>query len=227
MLTYPRWKYAVFLIILLLSAVYAVPNIFPQDPSVQVTANRGAPVDDALRKRVADSLKAAGVAAKEVELDTKKNNLLVRLSSPDLQVKAADTLRPQLGSDYIVALNIASTVPDWLEKLGARPMSLGLDLQGGVHFLMQVDQKAALEKRLDATAEDMRVLLRDNRVGYESVDRRSDNSLVATLKDPAAAEAAREVIAKNQPLLQLQVQGNALTVRMPQSELQRIATEAI
>ena len=227
MLTYPRWKYVVFLIVLLLSALYAAPNIFPQDPSVQVTANRGAPVDEALRTRVSDSLKAAGIAVKQVEIDSKKGNLLVRLGSPDLQVKAADALRPQLGSDYIVALNLASTVPDWLEKIGARPMQMGLDLQGGVHFLMQVDQKAALEKRLDATAEDMRVLLRDNRVAYESVDRRPDNGVVATLKDPAAAEAAREVIAKNQPLLQLQVQGNALTVRMPQSELQRIATEAI
>ncbi|HEU0305941.1 MAG TPA: protein translocase subunit SecD, partial [Lysobacter sp.] len=227
MLTYARWKYVVFLIVLLLSALYAAPNLFAQDPSVQVTANRGAPVDETLRTRVSDSLKAAGVAFKQVEVDSKKGNLLVRLGSPDLQVKAADALRPQLGSDYIVALNLASTVPDWLEKIGARPMLLGLDLQGGVHFLMQVDQKAALEKRLDATAEDMRVLLRDNRVAYESVDRRPDNSVVATLKDPAAAEAARGVIAKNQPLLQLQVQGNTLTVRMPQSELQRIATEAI
>ncbi|MFC5576409.1 protein translocase subunit SecD [Lysobacter niabensis] len=227
MLTYPRWKYVVFLIVLLLSTLYALPNIFPQDPSVQVTANRGAPVDEALRTRVSDSLKAAGIAVKQVEIDGKKGNLLVRLGNPDLQVKAADALRPQLGSDYIVALNLASTVPDWLEKIGARPMQMGLDLQGGVHFLMQVDQKAALEKRLDATAEDMRMLLRDNRVSYESVDRRPDNSIVATLKDPAAAEAARGVIAKNLPLLQMQVLGNTLTVQTPQSELQRIATEAI
>ena len=99
MLTYPRWKYVAFLIVLLLSAVYAVPNIFPQDPSVQVTANRGAPVDEALRARVADSLQKAGVAAKQVELDGKKNNLLVRLPNPDLQVKAAEVLRPELGSD--------------------------------------------------------------------------------------------------------------------------------
>ena len=227
MLTYPRWKYALFLIILLLSAVYAVPNIFPQDPSVQVTANRGAPVDEALRKRVADSLKAAGVAVKEVELDTKKNNLLVRLASPDLQVKAADTLRPQLGSDYIVALNIASTVPDWLEKLGARPMSLGLDLQGGVHFLMQVDQKAALDKRLEATTEDLRVLLRENRVPYVSVNRRPDNSIVATLRDANAANTASGLITKSQPTLVQQVQGNQIVLQVLPAELQRYAADAI
>jgi len=227
MLTYARWKYAAFLIILLLSAVYAVPNMFPQDPSVQVTANRGAPVDEALRKRVEDGLKTAGIAVKQVEIDKKKNNLLVRVTNPDLQVKAADALRPQLGSDYIVALNIASTVPDWLEKVGARPMSLGLDLQGGVHFLMQVDQKAALEKRLEATAEDLRVLLRENRIAYVAVDRRPDNSIVVTLRDAAAAGAATGAIAKNQPTLLQQAAGNQIVVQAQPAELQRYAADAI
>ena len=227
MLTYARWKYVVFLIVLLLSAVYAVPNMFPQDPSVQVTANRGAPVDEALRKRVADGLKTAGVATKEIELDTQKNNLLVRLASADLQVKAADALRPQLGSDYIVALNIASTVPDWLEKLGARPMSLGLDLQGGVHFLMQVDQKAALEKRLEATTEDLRVLLRDNRIAYVSVERRPDNTIVATLRDANAVSAAAGLITKNQPTLVQQPQGNQIVLQVQPNELQQYAADAI
>jgi preprotein translocase subunit SecD len=226
MLTYARWKYVAFLFVLLLSAVYAVPNMFPQDPSVQVTANHGAPVDEALRTRVAGSLQKAGVAVKQVEID-KKNNLLVRLASPDLQVKAADALRPELGSDYIVALNIASTVPDWLEKVGARPMSLGLDLQGGVHFLMQVDQKAALEKRLEATTEDLRVMLRDNRVPYVSVDRRPDNSIVATLRDAAAATAAAGVITKNQPTLLQQPQGNQIVLQVQPAELQRYAADAI
>ncbi|GAB3090665.1 protein translocase subunit SecD [Lysobacter terrae] len=227
MLTYARWKYVVLLFVLLLSAVFAVPNMFPQDPSVQVTANHGAPVDEALRKRVADSLQKAGIATKQIEVDKKKNNLLVRLTNPDLQVKAADALRPELGSDYIVALNIASTTPEWLEKVGARPMSLGLDLQGGVHFLMQVDQKAALEKRLDATAEDLRVLLRDNRIPYVSVDRRPDNSIVATLRDPGAVATATGFIAKSQPTLQQQPQGNQIVLQAQPAELQRYAADAI
>ena len=227
MLTYPRWKYVVFLIVLLLSALYAAPNIFPQDPSVQVTANRGAPVDEALRTRVSDSLKAAGIAVKQVEIDSKKGNLLVRLGSPDLQVKAADALRPQLGSDYIVALNLASTVPDWLEKIGARPMQMGLDLQGGVHFLMQVDQKAALDKRLEATTEDLRVLLRDNRVPYVSVNRRPDNSIVATLRDANAANTASGLITKSQPTLVQQAQGNQIVLQVQPVELQSYAADAI
>ena len=227
MLTYPRWKYFVILIVLLLSAVYAVPNIFPQDPSVQVTANHGAKIDQALRTRVENSLGKAGVSPKAIELDDKKGNLLVRLNNPDQQVESADALRDSLGNEYVVALNLASNVPNWLEKIGAKPMLLGLDLQGGVHFLMQVDQKAALDKRLDATAEDMRVVLRDGHVRYESVERRANNTLIATLGNPADAEKARELIAKNQPNVLVEVQGNSVAAQVPQAELQRMALDAI
>lgn len=225
MLTYPRWKYIVILIVLLLSALYALPNIFPQDPSVQVTASRGAKVDQALSARVSATLKQAGVTPRAVEIEN--GNLLVRLNNPDQQVKAADALRQPLGSDYVVALNLASTVPAWLERIGARPMLLGLDLQGGVHFLMQVDQKAALDKRMDATAEDVRVSLRDGRVRYESVERRANNGIVVTLASAADAAKARQVIAAGQPTLQIDEQGNLLTVQVPQAELQRMAVEAI
>ncbi len=225
MLTYPRWKYFVILIVLLLSALYALPNIYPQDPSVQVTASRGAKIDPALSAQVSAALKQAGVTPKSVELDN--GNLLVRLSNPDQQIKANDVLRDKLGSNYVVALNLASTVPNWLERIGAKPMLLGLDLQGGVHFLMQVDQKAALDKRMDATAEDVRVSLRDGRVRYESVERRGNNSIVATLASPADAEKARVEIAKSQPNLLLDVQGNTLTVQISEAELQRMAVEAI
>ena len=227
MLTYPRWKYFVILIVLLLSAVYAVPNIFPQDPSVQVTANHGAKIDQALRTRVGNSLGKAGVSPKAIELDDRKGNLLVRLNNPDQQVKSADALRDSLGNEYVVALNLASNVPNWLEKIGAKPMLLGLDLQGGVHFLMQVDQKAALDKRLEATAEDMRVVLRDGHVRYESVERRANNTLIATVGNPADAEKARELIAKNQPNVLVEVQGNSVAAKVPEAELQRMALDAI
>jgi len=225
MLTYPRWKYFVILIVLLLSALYALPNIYPQDPSVQVTASRGAKVDPALSAQISTTLKQAGVTPKSVELDN--GNLLVRLNNPDQQIKANDVLRDKLGSNYVVALNLASTVPNWLEKIGAKPMLLGLDLQGGVHFLMQVDQKAALDKRMDATAEDVRVSLRDGRVRYESVERRGGNTIIATLPSPADAEKARAEVAKSQPNLLLDVKGNTLTVQISEAEMQRMAVEAI
>lgn len=223
MLTYARWKYFVILLVLVLSTLYALPNIFPQDPSVQVTGNRGSQVDEALRTRVSDTLAKAGVSPKSVEFDN--GNLLVRLGNPDQQIRANDALRAQLGSDYVVALNLASTVPAWLERIGARPMLLGLDLQGGVHFLMQVDQKAALDKRLDATAEDVRVTLRDGRVRYESVERRANNSIVATLATAADAEKARGLLGRTNLLLD--VQGNTITAQIPEAELNRMAVEAI
>ena len=225
MLTYARWKYFVIVVVLVLSALYALPNIYPQDPSVQVTASRGAAVDDALRARVSAELAKAGVVAKGVELD--KGNLLVRLTNADRQVEAADTLRASLGSGYVVALNLASTLPSWLEALGAKPMLLGLDLQGGVHFTMQVDQKAALDKRLDAIAEDVRVTLRDNRVRYDSVERRADNAVVAVLGSGADSAKARALIAAAQPAMAIDVDGNLMSVRVPEVELDRMAVEAI
>ena len=226
MLIYARWQYFVLLALLLLAALFALPNVFPQDPSVQVTASRGAAVDEALRKRVEAELRQAGVTFRAVELE-KNGNLLVRLGNADQQGKAADTLRPELGSNYVVALNLASTMPDWLEKFGAKPMLLGLDLQGGVHFTMQVDQKAALEKRLDAIAEDVRVLLRDNRVRYESVERRIDNAVVATFGSAADAEKARGLIAASQPTVTISAQDNVLSARITEAELKRTAVEAI
>ena len=236
MLTYARWQYAIILIVLLFSGLYALPNVFPQDPSVQVTANRGSVVDEGLRSRIQSELQVAGVTVKSVDIDD--GDLLVRLPSADMQVKAADTLRPELGNDYVVALNLASTVPDWLDALGAKPMLLGLDLQGGVHFTMQVDQAAALQKRLDATAEDIRVLLRENRVRYQSVERRPDGTILATLPSPADAGRARELVVQNlaqgstgvmagQATLTAEPQGNTLVVRMSEAELNRLTADAI
>lgn len=225
MLTYARWQYLIILLVVLFSALYAVPNVFQKDPSVQVTASRGAAIDEGLRARVAASLQQAGVVPLVVEIDG--DNLLVRLETPDQQVQAADALRPVLGNDYVVALNLASNVPDWLGAIGAQPMLLGLDLQGGVHFLMQVDQKAALDKRLDATTEDARVLLRENRVRYESVTRRADNSIAVTLASEADVARARELFSANEPTLRQDAQGNVINLRITDAELQRMAIDAI
>jgi preprotein translocase subunit SecD len=225
MLEFPRWKYVVILLVVLFSALYALPNIYPQDPSVQVTANRGGSLDEALRQRIEAALAAEGVAVKSVELDD--GNMLVRLPSLEAQTRAADALRPVLGEDYIIALNLASTVPDWLANLGARPMLLGLDLQGGVHFELEIDQQAALDKRLDAYADDIRSTLRDNRVRYESVERRADGSMVAILANPADADRALSLLSTAQPQLLREAVGNRITVRLPEAELSQISADAI
>jgi preprotein translocase subunit SecD len=225
MLEFPRWKYAIILIVVLLSTLYALPNIYLKDPSVQITANRGATVDAALRQRIETALKTAGVTPRSVEVE--KGDMLVRLPGVDAQTRAADVLRPLLGENYVVALNLASTVPDWLAAFGARPMLLGLDLQGGVHFELQVDQKAALDKRLDAYADEIRATLRDNRIRYESVERRGNDAILVTLAAAADADKALAQLATAQPTLLREAVGNVVTVRVPEAELNQISTDAI
>ena len=225
MLEFPRWKYFVILLVLALSVVYALPNVFQSDYAVQVTANRGAVLDEALKTRVGGYLAEAGVQPKSVAVENE--SLLVRLADADAQTLAADTLRGNLGENYTVALNLASNVPPWLDRRGAQPMVLGLDLQGGVHFVLQVDQKAALEKRVDAYVEDVRVTLRDNRIRYTAVDRRPDHSIAINLASDADPAAARAQLAKVMPAMTVEGEGNRLVVRIPETELTSIAGSAI
>ena len=225
MLEFPRWKYLVILIVLAVSVLYALPNVYQNDYAVQITANRGATLDGALRNRVDADLKAAGVAPKSVAVEG--DSLMVRLLEPDAQTRAADALRGELGENYTVALNLASNVPNWLDRLGAKPMVLGLDLQGGVHFVLQVDQKAALDKRVDAYVEDVRVTLRDNRIRYTAVERRADHSIAVTLASDADPAKARELLAKAMPTLSLEGEGGRVVVRIPETELTQIAGSAI
>ena len=225
MLEFARWKYIVALLVIAFSVLYALPNVFPQDPSVQVTANRSEAVDEALVQRVEGILAEASVTPKSVSVEG-DDNLLVRLSSADEQVRASDALRAGLGGDYVVALNLASTVPDWLAALGGKPMLLGLDLQGGVHFLMQVDRAAALDKHFEAYVEDLRALLREGRVRYRSVEREG-NTIVATLAPGADMAQAQAVVAAQMPTLSPDVNGDVLTLTVPESELQDLTANAI
>lgn len=194
MLEYPRWKYVAILLVVLISALYALPNIYPQDPSVQVTANHGAQIDDALKQRIAGVLAKAGIKPKTIE--TQGDNLLVRTANPDAQSKASDALRADLGNNYVVAMNLASNTPHWLSAIGARPMPLGLDLQGGVHFLMEVDKKSAIDKRFEVYLTDIRGALRDKGVDYSGVDRSAPQTITITLNKGADVAAAQGVVQK-------------------------------
>lgn len=228
MLEFPRWKYFLILLVLAVSVLYALPNAYQKDPSVQITANRGAALDDALRNRVSAALAAAGLQPKSVAVEG--DSLMVRMDGLDQQTKANEVLRQQMGEQYTVALNLASTVPDWLAGLGGKPMVLGLDLVGGVHFALQVDQKAALDKRLDGFAEDARSTLRDAKVVYQSVDRRSNDGIVVALPADAPADAiekARAALLKAQPTFGYGVDGGRLRVTIPENELRQIGSEAI
>ena len=243
MLEYSRAKYIIIAIVLALSVLYAVPNLFPPDPAVQITANTGYKIDAALEQKVEASLKTAGIVPRSVAVED--GDLVVRLDSADQQGRASDVLQEALGSGYVSALNLAPTAPGWLEKIGAKRMLLGLDLQGGVHFLMEVDRAAALDKRMDAYTEDLRAMLRDERVTYESVERRPDNSFLVTLARPADREKARTAIQANLgtvsssaggsgvlaggvPMVEVAEQGaNQLVVRPSDQDLQQITAGAI
>lgn len=192
MLEYSRWKYVAILLVVLVSALYALPNLYPQDPSVQVTASHGAQVDDALKQRIAGVLAKAGIKPKTIE--TQGDNLLVRTANPDVQSKASDALRAELGSNYVVAMNLASNTPHWLSAIGARPMPLGLDLQGGVHFLMEVDKTSAIDKRFEVYLTDIRGALRDKGVDYASVERTGPQAIAVTLNKGADLAAAQGVV---------------------------------
>ena len=226
MLEYSRWKYLVILLVLALSVLYAMPNLYPQDPAVQVTANRGSLVDAAMKQRVEAALKKQGIPFASSELGT-DGNLLVRTATDDVQTRAAQAIRDEVGSGYVVALNQASTVPAWLRAIGARPMFLGLDLRGGVHFLMQVDRQAALAKRFDATAEDIRVLLKDNRIIYTSVEPAAGNTVVATLRPGQDINKVRPLLARDMPTYQIETTADSISVRIPQAELDKMLTDAV
>ena len=226
MLEYSRWKYLVIVLVLAFSVLYALPNVYPQDPAVQVTANRGSQVDAALKTRVEAALKKQGVpfTASEIGSD---GNLLVRTSTDDIQTRAAQAIRDEVGTGYVVALNQASTVPAWLRAIGAKPMFLGLDLRGGVYFLMQVDREAALAKRFEATAEDMRVLLRENRIRYSSVEPAAGNAVVATLSPGQDLSKVRPLLARDMPTYQIETTAERISVRIPQAELDKMLTDAV
>ena len=226
MLEYSRWKYLVIVLVLAFSVLYALPNVYPQDPAVQVTANRGSQVDAALKTRVEAALKKQGVpfTASEIGSD---GNLLVRTTTDDIQTRAAQAIRDEVGTGYVVALNQASTVPAWLRAIGAKPMFLGLDLRGGVYFLMQVDREAALAKRFESTAEDMRVLLRENRIRYSSVEPAAGNAVVATLSPGQDLSKVRALLARDMPTYQIETTADRISVRIPQAELDKMLTDAV
>ncbi len=237
MLEYSRWKYVAILIVVLLSAIYALPNIYPQDPSVQISANRGATIDAALEQRVSQVMAKAGLKTKSIE--KQGDNLLVRTADADTQSKAADVLGDALGNRYVVAMNLASNVPAWLTAIGAKPMDLGLDLQGGVHFLMEVDKKAATDKRFEAYLSDIRSTLRDAGISY-TADRDGETGMQITLvpgtdvpkaealirKNLAAAAADTGTLVANNAFA-FETQGNVIRIRVSEEMIRQMTLHAI
>ena len=181
---YPLWKYLLILASLLAGLIYTLPNLYGESPAVQVSPLRSnLKADAALKERVESILKAANLDPELVMLED--NSVKARFANTDSQLKAKDVLAAQLGEDYVAALNLLPRSPRWLTDMHALPMYLGLDLRGGVHFLLQVDMNAALTKSLDSATEDIRSALRDKDIPYTGVDRDGD-MLVVKFRDADA-----------------------------------------
>ena len=132
---YPFWRYALLIAVLAVGAIYALPNIYPQEPALQISERRGGVIDESI-----ETLVVAAISEKNLEVNSVKTSdkqIVVTFSESSVRRKAAEIIREKLGDDYVVAFGLASTSPDWLSNLGAKPMYMGLDLRGGVHFLLQ------------------------------------------------------------------------------------------
>ena len=191
---YPLWKNLLLLGILLLAVIYAVPNLYPEDPSIQISHDSGElPAGLEIQvKRILENNKHEFKSVEETDL----KQLLIRFEDTEKQLAVADELKSSLSSQHVVALNLAPAVPEFLQTLNAGPMSLGLDLRGGVHFLMQVDMNAAINKALDRYQGDFRASLREQKVRYAGVTQ-ENGQLSVRFKDSANFEQGLEVLNKN------------------------------
>jgi preprotein translocase subunit SecD len=199
---YPLWKYIVIGVALVIAFIYTLPNFFGDVPAVQVLPLRTTEkVDTVLMQKVEAALKTAGIDSTGVELDPR--GIKARFIDTDTQLKAKDVLQTQLGSGYTVALNLLSASPAWLSSLGALPMNLGLDLRGGVHFLMQVDMPKALDKAAERYQGDIRTLLREKKVRYTAIGREGEQ-VNLRFRDAEQLAAARRAIEEAYPDLHLE-----------------------
>ncbi|MES2547498.1 MAG: protein translocase subunit SecD [Pseudomonadota bacterium] len=194
---YPTWKYILIAVVILIGLLYTIPNFFGESPAVQVSpAKTSLKADAALLNKVEATLKLANIPFNGIYLDA--SGVKVRFADPEAQIKAKDKLIANLGKDYTVALNLLSQTPNWLLGIGAKPMYLGLDLRGGVHFLLQVDMKAALDKSAESNVGDFRTALRREKVNYFGITREGQNVQVR-FSDTKELELARKVLSKDYP----------------------------
>ncbi|MCG9041845.1 SecDF P1 head subdomain-containing protein, partial [Laribacter hongkongensis] len=224
---YPLWKYLIIALALIVSAIYTVPNFYGESPAVQISSTRSAyPVNTSLMDQVETLLKTRELSPDGIYLDG--GSLKVRFRSPDEQLKARDAIQQALGDHYIVALNLLSSSPAWLASIKAHPMFLGLDLRGGVHFLLEVDMKAAVDKTLERYAGDIRRELKAKKIRYGQI-RRTGDSLEIGARDEATLKAIEDVIARQLPNLTLRADDNTgrLIASLSEPEIRKVQEDAV
>ncbi|WP_202302168.1 protein translocase subunit SecD [Dryocola clanedunensis] len=203
---YPLWKYIMLVVVIAVGLLYALPNLYGEDPAVQITGARGVAASEQTLIQVQNTLKEEKITAKSVALE--EGAILARFDTTDIQLRAREALMAVLGDKYVVALNLAPATPRWLTMISAEPMKLGLDLRGGVHFLMEVDMDTALSKLQEQTTEALRSDLREKGIAYTNV-RKADNYGVDILfRDSAARDAAVSYLGPRHRDLVITNQGN-------------------
>ncbi|GLZ85832.1 protein translocase subunit SecD [Metapseudomonas resinovorans] len=192
---YPLWKYLLILAVLAIGLVYSAPNLYPDDPAIQISGTSTAlKIQQSDLDKAGEALKQAGIELKSSSVSERGG--LLRLTKLGDQLPAKDVVRKALGDDYVVALNLAPTTPDWLRKLGAAPMKLGLDLSGGVHFLLEVDMEKAVDARLKIYEGEVRTLLRKERIRYRSLPAQ-ENGFQLGFTDQESLDKAQSLIRKS------------------------------
>ena len=222
---YPLWKYLLIGLVIVVSAIYALPNLYGETPAVQVSTNRQSiHIDQTTEQAVEEALKAANIQHNGMFIAD--GSLRVRLPNEELQSKARDVIEQKLGDNYIIALNLIANTPDWMTKLGANPMFLGLDLRGGVHFTMRVDMHAAVDKTFDRISGDFRRQLRKDKIRTGNM-RRSGDTLIVPFQDAATLQAALPKLKETAPDAELRADGNNLVVSLPEATQTQIRDAAV
>jgi len=198
---YSLWKYILILVVLLIGAVYALPNLYGEDPALQVSGVRSASVDKETMASIEATLKSAKIPIKSME--SEQGRLLIRFPDTETQLKAVDYVKSVLGTDYVVALNLAPATPAWLSEVNALPMYLGLDLRGGVYFLLEVDMDAAVKQAIERYTGELRGILRETKIRYASI-RAEERGVRIIFRSVDDRDKAREVIHKESPTLVLE-----------------------
>ncbi|GHD72359.1 protein translocase subunit SecD [Vogesella fluminis] len=225
---FPIWKYLVIAVVLIVSTIYTLPNFFGETPAVQISSTRqSVAVDTALMSRVESALQQHGIKPAGLFLDG--NSLKVRFNDPDTQIKARDIIQQALGDTYIIALNLLAASPEWLSRLHANPMFLGLDLRGGVHFLLEVDMQAAVDKTMERYAGDIRRELKAGKVRYGAIKRTGNTALEVQLRDQETLNAAADKLARNLPSLTFSTDEQLfrLSLTLKPEEITRIQSDAV
>ncbi|WP_348734192.1 protein translocase subunit SecD [Rheinheimera texasensis] len=221
------WRYLLVVVVMVVSFIYALPNIYPSDPSLQINATRGAEVTAEVVEKINTELTAKQISSKSVVLED--GQVLARFLTTEDQLKAREVIEQLLGDKYVTALNLAPATPAWMDSIGASPMKLGLDLRGGVHFLMEIDMKTAMDKNVNDLVQSYRSDLREAKVRYRSVTADlPKQAVVLTFRTPEDVKAAQKVLSeKDRDMVYTDAPDNTLIVSFSEAKVKALREDAV